>query len=142
MQLSVLNDLKKVIEYNNKSYSFVIYVTAWENLCVAYANQADPHCDRIFSTVVDPESDYTKTSWMPEEVSTVHTVDDAIRHIRKCLDVLENGEEDDFIKLAVNELLTEVKMAECEELDLDLEEEENRPVYCEAPEGMIPIVPE
>lgn len=130
MQLSVLNDLKKVIEYNNKTYSFVIYVTAWCKLCVAYANQSDPHCDRIFSTVVDPESDYTNIAMDPEDISTVHSMDDAIRHIRECVDILEHGEDDEF------------ELPEYEELDLDPEEEENRPVYCEAPEGMIPRVTE
>lgn len=130
MQLSTLNDLKKVIKYNGKHYSFNIYVTAWQNLCVAYANLSDPHGDRIFSTIVDPESDYVKTYTIPEEISTVHTMDDAVRHIRECVHVLEHGEIDE------NDLI------DYEELDLDPEEEENRPVYCEAPEGMIPTVTE
>lgn len=130
MQLSVLNDLKKVINYNNKSYSFVIYVTAWCKLCVAYSNQADPHGDRIFSTVVDPDTEHTNISMIPEEISTVQTMDDAIRHIRESVEVMECGQQDEF------------ELPEYKELDLNLEEEENRPVYCEAPEGMIPIVTE
>ncbi len=130
MQLSVLNDLKKVIEYNNKTYSFVIYVTAWNKLCVSYSNMSDPHGDRIFSTVIDPESDCTNITIVPEDISTVHSMDDAVRHIRECVDILEHGEHDEF------------KLPEYEELDLDPEEEENRPVYCEAPKGMIPRVTE
>lgn len=128
MQLSVLNDLKKVIEYNSKHYSLNIYVTAWEKLCLAYANLSDPHGDRIFSTVIDPESDYVKTSTIPEDISTVRTMDDAVRHIIECLDEMSK-ENEDFMMISG-----------FEDLDLDPEEEERHEVYCEASEDIVPVV--
>ena len=94
MQLSELDTITKNINYCGKLYTFTVYVTAWDKLCMAYANVENPHEDRIFSVVIDPESCYTLIDVNPDGISTVHTPDDAVRHVRKCYELLINGDND------------------------------------------------
>lgn len=139
MQLSELDTVTKNINYCGKLYTFTVYVTAWDKLCMAYANVENPHEDRIFSVVIDPESCYTLIDVNPDGISTVHTPDDAVRHVRKCYELLING-DNDIAELEIAE--AELLRAGYEPLELDFEEENNRQPYCEAIDGMIPIVTE
>lgn len=74
--LEDLNNLPMSINYDDNIYLLNVYVTAWNNFCIAYVKINDIR-EKLFSVVVDPNAKEIEVSTEPEEISTVRTFDDA-----------------------------------------------------------------
>ena len=120
--ISLIEALPKVIETEAANYSLVMYVTAWEKLCIAYANQMNPHEDKIFCIVVEPgnHNEHDDLDHI-DDLTEIYTVSSLMKAVNLMYDsLLYNG----IIELNDIDPYDYTAVDGFEELDLDPVEEE------------------
>ena len=85
--MNKVETLVKQVELNGKTYAPRVYVTAFDNWCVAYTNIFDKK-DDLCSVCVEPENEPTKIEdtvdcWLNEYIGNARTLDDAVEMIKE-----------------------------------------------------------
>lgn len=80
--MNKIESLPKSIEVNNETYSVEVYVTAWDNLCIAYSSVMDDS-NSLCSVVVEPKNkplriEDTLSFPLNNGIGNARTFDDAV----------------------------------------------------------------
>lgn len=55
-----IEELPKVIKYNNKYYALNVHITAWGKLCISYKEFFEMQGERILSCIVEDKTQLVK----------------------------------------------------------------------------------